>query len=149
MATDQHTKEDKGIERISFGGEKMEVYATLGFITEVRIDLGFYQAKVANLITPTHERTGHSMLGQERDDKGKIIAPGAWMQFLYPADYLASHWLPQAGDRVMVLTFGSYDYKQARLLPLTTSDKKEAEAAGEMTINGRARILSGGPGIIA
>lgn len=148
MAKDQHSKEDKGIERISFGGEKMDVMATLGFITEVRIDLGYYQAKVATLITPSHERTGHSMLGQEKDKDGQIIAPGAWMQFLYHADYLASHWIPKPGDRVMVLTFGSYDYKQARILPLTTSDKREAEAALELTINGRSRILSGGPGLI-
>ena len=148
MATEQHSKEEKGIERISFGAEKMQVYVTLGFITEVRIDLGYYQAKVAALITPSHERKKYNMLGQERNKDGAIVAPGAWMQLFYPADYLASHWIPEQGDRVMVLTFGSYDYKQARILPFTTSDKREAEAALELTINGRARILSGGPGLI-
>jgi len=144
MATDQHSAESTGIERIHFGAEKMPVYLTMGFITEIRIDLGYHQAKVAALRTPSHHK-GHYMLGVERDDKDNIVAPGAWIQFMYPADYLVDNWVPQVGDRVMVLTFGSYEYEEARILQLTTSDKREAEAATELKINGRSRLLSGGP----
>ena len=148
MASEQHTAEQASMERIQFGAEKMPVHLTMGFITEIRIDLGYYQAKVASLRTPSHHRQGNYMLGAELDEKGELIAPGAWIQFMYPADYLVENWVPQPGDRVMVLTFGSYEYEDARILQLTTSDKREAEAAGELTINGRSRLLSGGPSVI-
>lgn len=124
---------------------EVPVKATLGYITDIRVERGFYEAKVALLNVPPWWRSRSAyMLGQERDPQTGAFKQGAWIQFGDSAEYLVSQWQPRKGDRVLVLTFGDYDYENGRIYRLSTSDEINAKQAGDMVINGPLRVLSGG-----
>lgn len=122
----------------------MPVRATLGWLFRIRNDRGFYEAKVALLNTPQWHKTGKPyLLGQDYAEEGDFV-DGAWIQFADPPEVIVSQWQPRIGDRVLVLTFGKYSFRDGRIYRLGTSYDTDAKATEEMEINGPLRVLSGG-----
>jgi hypothetical protein len=123
----------------------LPVKATLGFLAKIRNDRGFYEAKVALLKVPRWWRSGRLyLLGEYYNPDTKRLEDGAWIQFADPAEYITSMWQPRIGDRVLVFTFGNYDYDNGRIYRFATSDETNAKSQEEATINGPFRSLSGG-----
>lgn len=127
--------------------QNLPVKATLGFLAKIRNDRGFYEAKVALLKIPKWYRSGRLyLLGEHLNEDTQRVEDGAWIQFGDTAEYITSMWQPRIGDRVLVLTFGDYDYDNGRIYRFATSDETNAKLQEEMIINGPFRSLSGGMG---
>ena len=127
--------------------QSLPVKATLGFLAKIRNDRGFYEAKVALLKVPKWWRSGRLyLLGEHENEDTGNLEDGAWIQFADPAEFITSMWQPRIGDRVIVLTFGDWDYDNGRIVRFSTSDETNAKSQEEATINGPFRSLSGGMG---
>lgn len=125
--------------------QRLQVKATLGFLAKIRNDRGFYEAKVALLKSPVWYRSGRLyLLGQNYNEETNSVEQGAWIQFADPAELITSMWQPRIGDKVLVFTFGDYDYDNGRIYRFATSDETNAKLQEEATINGPFRSLSGG-----
>lgn len=127
--------------------QNLPVKATIGFLAKIRNDRGFYEAKVALLKVPKWWRSGRLyLLGEDANADTGNVEDGAWIQFADPAEFITSMWQPRIGDRVLVLTFGDYDYDNGRIYRFATSDETNAKLQEENVINGPFRSLSGGMG---
>jgi hypothetical protein len=125
--------------------QNLPVKATLGFLARIRNDRGFYEAKVALLKVPKWWRSGRLyLLGEHFNEDARRVEDGAWIQFADPAEFITSMWQPRIGDRVMVFTFGDYDYDNGRIFRFATSDETNAKLQEDNVINGPFRSLSGG-----
>jgi len=127
--------------------QNLPVKATLGFLAKIRNDRGFYEAKVALLKVPRWWRSGRLyLLGETKNEETNRLEDGAWIQFADPAEVITSMWQPRIGDRVIVFTFGDYDYDNGRIYRFATSDETNAKLQEDNVINGPFRSLSGGMG---
>lgn len=125
--------------------QRMAVTATLGSLAKIRNDRGFYEAKVALLKAPNWYRAGRLyLLGQNYNTDTERVEEGAWIQFGDSTEVITSMWQPRIGDRVMVLTFGDYDFDNGRIYRFPTSDETNAKLQEDNVINGPFRSLSGG-----
>jgi hypothetical protein len=135
----------KGTIEREMNEQMLNVKATIGFLTKIRNDRGFYEAKVALLKAPLWWRSGRPyLIGEDFNTETKKVEMGAWIQFGDSAEYITSMWQPRIGDTVMVLTFGDYDYDNGRIYRFGTSDDTSAKQQEENVINGPFRSLSGG-----
>jgi len=125
--------------------QNLPVKATLGFLAKIRNDRGFYEAKVALLKVPKWWRSGRLyLLGEDYNEDTRRVDNGAWIQFADPAEYITLMWQPRIGDRVLVHTYGDYDYDNGRIYRFATSDDTNAKLQEDVVVNGPFRSLSGG-----
>lgn len=122
---------------------------TLGYLHQVRNDKGYYEGKVAMLNPPLEQKIEQpvQLLGTEKDEKGEVVAPGAWIRFADRAEDIVMRWQPRVGDMVLVISIGEYGWESAWITRISTSYDQDAQQAEDFEINGPASIFSGKGGV--
>ncbi len=123
---------------------EVPVKATIGSLVAIRNEDGYYEAKVASLVSPSWWTEGKPYLLGNYVTEDEVYETGAWIKFGDSAEVIVAQWQPRIGDRVIVYTYGAYGYSNGRIFRLPTSYDTNAKVAQDMIVNGPLRILSGG-----